>query len=160
MTYGRVRRDPTPLLDAIWNMERRRTRPASWRSPAPSRSSAWHHHDPAPADRQVCARHRLERRAGLRHRRGPGSERLQIALHGLEGEADGRIHGARRCSERHGVDVAYVRSDLAREQGAVELMRAAQNALGAVDILVNNAVVRHFAPIDRFPVEEWDRPWR
>jgi NAD(P)-dependent dehydrogenase (short-subunit alcohol dehydrogenase family) len=31
-----------------------------------------------------------------------------------------------------------------------------QNALGAVDILVNNAVVRHFAPIDHFPVEAWD----
>ncbi len=35
-------------------------------------------------------------------------------------------------------------------------MASATAAFGAVDILVNNAVVRHFAPIHEFPVEAWD----
>jgi len=58
---------------------------------------------------------------------------------------------------RHGIDVAYIRSDLSQAGGALELMRRARAELGPVDILVNNAVVRHFAPIDEFPPEAWDR---
>lgn len=79
-----------------------------------------------------------------------------VVLHGIEAEA---VVESRRRALQHdrGVDVAYVRSDLAQEQGALELMRAAQTTFGAVDILVNNAVVRHFAPIDRFPVEKWEQ---
>ena len=30
-------------------------------------------------------------------------------------------------------------------------------AIGDIDILVNNAVVRHFHPIEEFPVAEWER---
>jgi 3-hydroxybutyrate dehydrogenase len=35
------------------------------------------------------------------------------------------------------------------------MMRFAIDA-GGVDVLVNNAVVRHFAPIERFPTERWN----
>jgi 3-hydroxybutyrate dehydrogenase len=39
----------------------------------------------------------------------------------------------------------------------IERLVATANAeLGGVDILVNNAVVRHFAPIEDFPVDRWD----
>lgn len=87
---------------------------------------------------------------------GLAADGCHVALHGLEG--DGTVEPRRLAlQEGHRVRVAYVRADLAREQGAVELMQAAGTALGSVDILVNNAVVRHFAPIDRFPVAEWDR---
>ena len=53
--------------------------------------------------------------------------------------------------------VTYVCSDLSTARGATDLLAAVQNGLGTIDILVNNAVVRHFAPIDRFPVAEWDK---
>jgi 3-hydroxybutyrate dehydrogenase len=79
-----------------------------------------------------------------------------VVLHGLE-RAD-VVEAARQgVQDRHGVDAAYVQGNLATEHGAVELLERAQSALGGVDVLVNNAVVRHFAPIDRFPVDAWQQ---
>mgnify|MGYP003694750921 CR=1 FL=1 len=57
----------------------------------------------------------------------------------------------------HGVRVLYRGADLSKPADIAELMVSAIEAFGAVDILVNNAVVRHFAPIHEFPVEAWDR---
>ncbi len=37
------------------------------------------------------------------------------------------------------------------------LVEAAQRTFGGVDILINNAVVRYFSPIERFRPEDWDR---
>jgi 3-hydroxybutyrate dehydrogenase len=87
---------------------------------------------------------------------GLASSGCNVALHGLESEVAVATQ-RQSLQDRHGVRVAYFRSDLVREKGAVDLLDGARAALGAVDILVNNAVVRHFAPIDRFPVEAWER---
>ncbi len=55
-----------------------------------------------------------------------------------------------------GVEVAYVRADLAEPDGVEHLLEAVERTIGAVDILVNNAVVRHFARIIEFPAASWD----
>jgi len=87
---------------------------------------------------------------------GLASSGCNVALHGLESEV--AVAPRRQAlQDRHGVQVSYFCSDLVREQGAVDLLQGARTALGVVDILVNNAVVRHFSPIDHFPVEEWER---
>lgn len=55
-----------------------------------------------------------------------------------------------------GTRVLHDPTDL-REPAAIEAMMArAADAFGAIDILVNNAVVRHAAPVDAFPLERWD----
>ncbi len=36
------------------------------------------------------------------------------------------------------------------------LVESAVKALGGVDILINNAVVRHFSPIETFPASAWE----
>jgi 3-hydroxybutyrate dehydrogenase len=87
---------------------------------------------------------------------GLASAGCDVALHGLESEAAAEA-SRRDIEERHRVRAGYVRSDLATERGAAELLDAVRNGLGAVDILVNNAVVRHFAPVDRFPAAAWDK---
>lgn len=79
-----------------------------------------------------------------------------VVLHGLESEATAASQ-RQALHDRYRVRAIYVRADLAREQGAVDLLHATHDALGGVDVLINNAVVRHFAPIDRFPVEAWER---
>jgi 3-hydroxybutyrate dehydrogenase len=56
-----------------------------------------------------------------------------------------------------GVKCAYVRADVGSLAEIERLFAAATAAIGSVDILVNNAVVRHFHPIDEFPVAEWER---
>ncbi|MBN9021393.1 MAG: SDR family NAD(P)-dependent oxidoreductase [Rhizobiales bacterium] len=57
---------------------------------------------------------------------------------------------------RTGVAVLYRQADLAAASAVESLVEATATELGGVDILVNNAVVRHFAPIVDFPPERWD----
>jgi 3-hydroxybutyrate dehydrogenase len=84
------------------------------------------------------------------------AEGCHIVLNGL-GDA-GRIEVQRRDLEvARGVRVIYHGADLAVPSEIADLMQAAIDTFGAVDILVNNAVVRHFAPVQAFPVEAWDR---
>ena len=54
------------------------------------------------------------------------------------------------------VRCVYVRADVG-SVAEIERLFAAAAAIGDVDILVNNAVVRHFHPIEEFPVAEWER---
>jgi 3-hydroxybutyrate dehydrogenase len=63
----------------------------------------------------------------------------------------------RELEKTHSVRVLYHGADLSRPEEIAALMKNAIDAFGAVDILINNAVVRHFAPVHEFPVEAWDR---
>lgn len=79
----------------------------------------------------------------------------RIVLHGL----DAPHVLARQIDELasgFGVDVHYVQADLASIEGVDALLDAACAHLNTLDVLVNNAVVRHFAAIDAFPVERWN----
>jgi 3-hydroxybutyrate dehydrogenase len=78
-----------------------------------------------------------------------------VVLSGIEPAS--QIEGdARALAEAHGVDVHYEPADLSKLPGVESLTAAAVTRFGGVDILINNAVVRHFAPIEAFPVERWD----
>jgi 3-hydroxybutyrate dehydrogenase len=59
--------------------------------------------------------------------------------------------------ESHGVRVLYHPADVGKPDEIAAMIDAAQSRFGAVDILVNNAVTRHFAPVEEFPVDKWDR---
>jgi 3-hydroxybutyrate dehydrogenase len=78
-----------------------------------------------------------------------------VMLHGLEApEAVGpQLQSLARTT---GAQVAYHQSDLSTVAGVETLVEAANAAIGGVDILINNAVVRHFASIVDFPPEQWD----
>ena len=56
-----------------------------------------------------------------------------------------------------GVGIDYHRADLADPAAVEGLVAAALERFGSVEILINNAVVRHFAPIEEFPIEHWNR---
>ena len=58
---------------------------------------------------------------------------------------------------QHGVEVLYHAADNGRPEEVTAMVEAAHARFGAIDILVNNAVTRHFAPVEAFPVEMWDR---
>ncbi len=78
-----------------------------------------------------------------------------VMLNGLEPDEAMRAECA-GLSERTGAPVRYMRADLATASEVEMLVEATVAELGAVDILVNNAVVRHFAPIVDFAPEHWD----
>lgn len=78
-----------------------------------------------------------------------------VMLSGLLPQAE--VETVRRTmASDHDVRVEYLAADLAKLSELTALITAAKTRLGAVDILINNAVVRHFAPIEDFPVEHWD----
>lgn len=59
--------------------------------------------------------------------------------------------------ESHGVRVLHHGADLGVPGEIADLVGTAEHAFGAVDVVINNAVVRHFAPLESFKVEDWDR---
>ncbi|TAJ36885.1 MAG: SDR family oxidoreductase [Reyranella sp.] len=63
----------------------------------------------------------------------------------------------RQLEDCHGVRALHHGADLGMPGEIADLVETAERAFGAVDIVVNNAVVRHFSPLETFKVEEWDR---
>ncbi|MFB6459666.1 SDR family oxidoreductase [Bradyrhizobium tunisiense] len=57
---------------------------------------------------------------------------------------------------RFGVEIIPASADLSRRDAIESMMADILDRCGAVDILVNNAVVRHFSAIEQFPSDRWD----
>ena len=57
---------------------------------------------------------------------------------------------------QHAIRTLYSGANLAHALEIERMIGTALQTFGAIDILVNNAVVRHAAPVERFPVGEWD----
>jgi 3-hydroxybutyrate dehydrogenase len=83
------------------------------------------------------------------------AEGCNVVLNGL-GEAAAIERMRASLAQAHGVEVAYDPADLAHASEVERMMAAALERFGTVDILVNNAVTRHYAPVEAFPVEKWD----
>ena len=93
---------------------------------------------------------------GLAVAEGLAAAGFNIVLHGLE-ETAAIAPVAAALAERHGIRAVYCQADLA-DLGAVErLMKFAADAFGGPDVVVNNAVVRHFAPVEEFSMTDWQR---
>lgn len=57
---------------------------------------------------------------------------------------------------RFSVETIAAGADLSRREAIEAMMADLLDRCGAIDVLVNNAVVRHFAPIEQFPPDCWD----
>lgn len=96
--------------------------------------------------------------AGIGHAMAEGLARAgcDVVLHGLDDEQEVRPVQA-ALEQAFGVNAGYVRADLADARAIEAMLAEVQRRHGAVDILVNNAVTRHFAPIESFPVAAWEQ---
>jgi 3-hydroxybutyrate dehydrogenase len=61
-----------------------------------------------------------------------------------------------QIESRHRVRAMYCRADLRNPAEIDRMISAGLDAFGSIDVLVNNAVVRHSSPIEAFPVEQWN----
>ena len=90
---------------------------------------------------------------GIARRLAAGGANL--VLHGF-GEA-GEIERLRAdLASEHGVTVAYDGADMSKAEAIEAMMRKAIARFGSVDLLVNNAGIQHVAPIDEFPLDQWN----
>jgi 3-hydroxybutyrate dehydrogenase len=63
----------------------------------------------------------------------------------------------RASLHERGVQAVHHGADVGNPDEVAAMIDAANDRFGAIDILVNNAVTRHFAPVAAFPVDRWDR---
>jgi len=67
------------------------------------------------------------------------------------------IEMLRSAVQAQGTQVIHHPADVGNPEEIAAMIDAAQSKFGGVDILVNNAVTRHYAPIEEFPVEKCER---
>lgn len=79
-----------------------------------------------------------------------------VALHSFSAEAEVADLLA-SVAEGAAGRVRYLRADLSDPVESQALVPAAIAALGHLDILVNNAGIQKVAPVEAFPVADWDR---
>ena len=78
-----------------------------------------------------------------------------VVVHGLDD--DPALEAIRAGLERdHGIRARSSRANLAHAAEIVTLVANAVSEFGGIDILVNNAVTRHTAPVQDFTAEQWD----
>jgi 3-hydroxybutyrate dehydrogenase len=77
-----------------------------------------------------------------------------IILNGLEPASE--MASTVADLQRHGVRCLYCRADLRSPADIERMVEIALGTCGAVDILINNAVVRHSGSVEHFGVAEWD----
>jgi len=80
----------------------------------------------------------------------------KVMLHGLL-TAEAAEPRREALARETGARVAYQRADLSSQAAVQGLVEATLEAFGEIDILVNNAVARHFQPIVDFPPEQWEQ---
>jgi 3-hydroxybutyrate dehydrogenase len=87
--------------------------------------------------------------------RGLAKAGCNILLNGFGDAA--KIEELRAGMEKeYGVKVAFSGADLTRVDQIEGMFATAREALGPVDIVVNNAGVQHVSPVEEFPVAKWD----
>ena len=103
-----------------------------------------------------CAPHyRLGCGSRLRHRRSPCGCRLQ---HRAERYRAAESAAAARDSlaQKSGVGVLYEEADIGDPVQIERLIANAAEKFGAIDIVVNNAVVRHFCRVENSTPAQWN----
>jgi 3-hydroxybutyrate dehydrogenase len=78
-----------------------------------------------------------------------------VVLSGLASPDEAHATAA-SLESAHGVRALFAAGDLSRPADIEAIVDTARAAFGGVDILVNNAVVRHAAPIESFSAQKWD----
>lgn len=81
---------------------------------------------------------------------------FNIMLHGLETVT--QIEPVIKSMEtRYGIKASYLSADLTDIAAIDSLMKETRAALSGPDIVVNNAVTRHFSPVEELSIENWQR---
>jgi 3-hydroxybutyrate dehydrogenase len=92
---------------------------------------------------------------GLGMARAFAAQGCAILLNGF-GDAGAIDAIKRELAEKNSVKVGYSAADMSKPASIRDMVRQAENELGAVDILVNNAGIQHVAPVEDFPEDKWD----
>lgn len=80
---------------------------------------------------------------------------MNVMLNGF-GQADEIERTRSELASKHGVEAFYSGADMTKPDEIRSMVEQAEEHLGSVDVLVNNAGIQHVSPIEEFPPEKWD----
>lgn len=83
------------------------------------------------------------------------SQGYDIGLNGF-GERKEIQSIERELKEKFGVQVFYSDADMSKPSEVERFVGNANDVLGAIDVLINNAGVQHVSPVEHFPTDKWD----
>ena len=93
---------------------------------------------------------------GLAIARALAGQGANVVINGF-GDAQ-VIEETRAGIERdHGVTAHYSAADMSKPEAVAQMVREAEAAFGAIDVLVNNAGIQFVSPIEEFPPEKWEQ---
>ena len=81
-------------------------------------------------------------------------EGADILINGFGDAAE--IEQTRRMLETFGGKAVYSGADMSKPEAILGMIELAREALGKVDILINNAGIQFVSPIEDFPPAKWD----
>ena len=92
---------------------------------------------------------------GLAIARALAAEGANVMINGFGDET--AIETERAGIEKDfGVKSIYSGADMSKPAEIAAMIKTAEQTLGSVDVLVNNAGIQFVAPIEEFPVDKWD----
>jgi NAD(P)-dependent dehydrogenase (short-subunit alcohol dehydrogenase family) len=80
---------------------------------------------------------------------------LREGEHPLAGSLETTVAAIREA----GGEATAVTANISEPEECVALIRAARQAYGPVDVLVNNAALTYYIPVQDYPVNRWIRSW-
>ena len=93
---------------------------------------------------------------GLACARSLAREGADVMINGF-GEPDAIEQARAAIEQEFSVRCIHSPADMTKPAEIAAMIEQASARFGSVDILVNNAGIQHVAPIDQFPLEQWDR---
>ncbi|MFK7891508.1 MAG: 3-hydroxybutyrate dehydrogenase [Granulosicoccus sp.] len=80
---------------------------------------------------------------------------MNIVLNGIE-SAEDVAEIITKMEQEHSVKVIYTPANLMEAHGGSQLIEAAIDEFGRVDVLVNNAGIQYVSPVEDFPDARWE----
>ena len=83
------------------------------------------------------------------------SEGHQIAYNDIA-ELEETIAISEKLTDLGATSVHYFDADMRDGEAIRKMIANAENTMGPIDVLINNAGIQHLAPIENFPISKWD----
>ncbi|MFZ3357997.1 MAG: SDR family NAD(P)-dependent oxidoreductase, partial [Xanthobacteraceae bacterium] len=92
---------------------------------------------------------------GLAMARALAAQGANITINGF-GDKDAIEKERSSIEKDFGVKAAYSPADLTKPDQIVAMIKTSEQTYGTLDVLINNAGIQHVAPIEDFPVDQWN----
>jgi 3-hydroxybutyrate dehydrogenase len=92
---------------------------------------------------------------GLAYARALAAEGANITINGF-GDKDAIEKERSSIEKDFGVKALYSPADMTKPEQIVDMVKTSESTFGSLDVLVNNAGIQHVAPIEDFPVNDWN----